>query len=61
VLRLAALAAGSPGTELFAVHLDALDGLLTDWHGQAGVDLPGPFHARRDGGSLRFFAGPVAG
>lgn len=61
VLRLAALEAGCPGAELFALHLDALDALLTGWHGQAGVDLPGPVRAYRAGGSLRFGPGPVAG
>ncbi|HET6626466.1 MAG TPA: tRNA lysidine(34) synthetase TilS [Nocardioidaceae bacterium] len=61
VLRLAALDAGCPGTELFLVHVDALDELVTDWHGQRGVDLPGPVHARRAGGALRFAPGPVAG
>ena len=36
-----------PATELFAVHVEAVDALLTDWRGQAGVDLPGL--ARRAG------------
>jgi tRNA(Ile)-lysidine synthase len=50
VLRLAALAAGSPASELFHEHVLALDALLTDWHGQKWVDLPGPVRAtRRDG------------
>ena len=61
VLRRAALAAGCPATELFAVHVEAVDALLTDWRGQAGVDLPGPRHARRAGGRLLFCPGPVAG
>jgi tRNA(Ile)-lysidine synthase len=50
VLRLAALAAGSPASELFHEHVLGLDALLTDWHGQKWVDLPGPVRAtRRDG------------
>lgn len=61
VLRLAALEAGSPATELFLVHVDAVDALVTGWRGQRGVDLPGPVHATRVGGSLRFAPGPVAG
>ncbi|HKE69313.1 MAG TPA: tRNA lysidine(34) synthetase TilS [Nocardioidaceae bacterium] len=47
VLRQAALAAGCPGTDLTAGHVAALDRLLTDWHGQHGVDLPGRVGARR--------------
>lgn len=50
VLRLAALAAGSPASELFHEHVLALDGLLTDWRGQKWVDLPGHLRGvRRDG------------
>lgn len=43
----AALAAGSPGSALAAVHLAAVDALLTDWHGQGPVDLPGGVRAGR--------------
>jgi tRNA(Ile)-lysidine synthase len=50
VLRLAAVAAGSPSGELFHQHVSAVDALLTDWHGQKWVDLPGHLRAaRRDG------------
>lgn len=50
VLRLAALAAGSPAAELFHEHVLALDALVTDWHGQRWVDLPGHLRGvRRDG------------
>lgn len=48
VLRLAALAAGSPASELFHEHVLALDALLTDWHGQRWVDLPGHVRGRRE-------------
>ena len=61
VLRLAALDAGCPPTELFLVHVDAVDALVTSWRGQQGVDLPGPVRARRAGGRLRFVRGPVTG
>lgn len=54
VLRAAALAAGSPAGELFAVHVESLDALVTDWHGQAGVDLPGRLTAARLDGRLEF-------
>ncbi len=61
VLRLAALDAGCPATEMFLVHVDALDDLLVRWRGQQGVDLPGLVRAQRIGGVLRFVPGPVAG
>jgi tRNA(Ile)-lysidine synthase len=54
VLRSAALAAGCPSGELFAVHIDSVDRLVTDWHGQLGVDLPGAVHAVRRQGLLAF-------
>lgn len=54
VLRSAAVAAGCPPGELFAVHVEALERLVTDWHGQRGVDLPGAVQARRSDGMLRF-------
>jgi tRNA(Ile)-lysidine synthase len=52
VLRQAALDAGCPGTDLTAGHVAALDRLVTDWHGQRGVDLPGGVLARRVGERL---------
>jgi tRNA(Ile)-lysidine synthase len=49
ILRLAALAAGAPAAELFHEHVLALDALVTDWHGQRWIDLPGHLRAvRRD-------------
>jgi tRNA(Ile)-lysidine synthase len=54
VLRLAALAAGSPASELFHEHVLAMDGLLTDWHGQKWVDLPGHVRCLRRDGHLQF-------
>ena len=30
----------------------AMDALLTDWHGQKWVDLPGRLHCRREYGRL---------
>ena len=47
VLRLAALDAGCPAGSLAAVHVAALDALVTDWHGQGPVDLPGGVEAVR--------------
>ncbi|MFD2083083.1 tRNA(Ile)-lysidine synthase [Actinopolymorpha cephalotaxi] len=53
VLRRAALAAGSPGTDLTAGHLAALDALVTDWHGQAWVEVPGDVRITRRDGEIR--------
>ncbi len=61
VLRLAALEAGAAGSDLTAGHIGELDRLVTDWHGQARVELPGRVSAVRDGGALQFVATPVAG
>lgn len=50
--RRAALAAGSPGTDLNAGHLLTVDSLLTHWHGQGPIQLPGGVRARRHQGRL---------
>jgi tRNA(Ile)-lysidine synthase len=47
VLRRAAIAAGSPPGTLAAVHVDAVDALVTAWRGQSHVDLPGHVRAWR--------------
>ncbi len=52
VLRSAALAAGCPATDLSAGHVAALDALVTGWHGQGPLHLPGPVTARRRGGRI---------
>lgn len=52
VLLLAAVAAGSPRTELTADHLSAVDALVVAWHGQRGIDLPGHVVATRSKGRL---------
>jgi tRNA(Ile)-lysidine synthase len=57
VLRLAALRAGARDGELFHDHVRALDALVTDWHGQGPVDLPGRVRGVRRGGAL-VFEGP---
>ena len=54
VLRAAALAAGAPPGETFHQHVVALDALVTDWHGQKWVDLPGHLRAVRRDGVLAF-------
>lgn len=61
VLRRAALDAGASGSELSARHIAELDRLVTDWHGQRRVELPGRISAVRDRDGLHFVATPVAG
>lgn len=53
-IRLAALAAGSPGSELFHEHVLAVDALLTNWRGQRWIDLPGHLRVVRRDGALVF-------
>jgi tRNA(Ile)-lysidine synthase len=52
VIRDLARAAGSPADALTAVHIQAVDALLSDWHGQGPVSLPGRVEASRDCGRL---------
>ncbi len=55
VLRLAALAAGAPASELFHVHVAAMADLV--WGSTRGeIQLPGHLTAFRDGDRLRFRA-----
>ena len=48
-LRLAAEAGAGP---LTATHVGALDALVTNWHGQGPVDLPGGVRAQRRAGRI---------
>jgi tRNA(Ile)-lysidine synthase len=43
---------------LSAEHVRQLDRLVTDWHGQDGVDLPGGYRAIRRSGTLRLVINP---
>lgn len=58
VIRLAAVRAGCPAGRLAAGHVHEIDRLVTDWHGQGAVALPGGLVARRRCGRLRFDAHP---
>jgi tRNA(Ile)-lysidine synthase len=50
VLRSAAIAAGCPPGALTAAHVAHVAELVTDWHGQRWIDLPGGVRVlRRDG------------
>jgi tRNA(Ile)-lysidine synthase len=61
VLRLAALEAGCPASELFRVHVLALGDLVRGPAARRQVQLPGHVTASRDGDSLRFGRTPVGG
>ncbi|PSL08294.1 tRNA(Ile)-lysidine synthase [Haloactinopolyspora alba] len=54
VIRSAAIAAGSPPTDLTAGHVRSVEMLVTAWRGQAGIDLPGSVRAVRRDGVLSF-------
>ncbi|GAA1994748.1 tRNA lysidine(34) synthetase TilS [Nocardiopsis rhodophaea] len=54
LLRRAAIAAGCPAGALTAGHVAELDRLVTEWRGQAHVDLPGGTQGRRADGMILF-------
>jgi tRNA(Ile)-lysidine synthase len=54
ILRDAAIMAGCPQGALTAGHIEAVDALVTGWHGQRWVDLPGRVRARRQAGKVWF-------
>jgi tRNA(Ile)-lysidine synthase len=54
MLRSAALEAGCPAGALTAGHVARLEELVTDWHGQRWIDLPGGVRASRRAGELCF-------
>jgi tRNA(Ile)-lysidine synthase len=54
VMRLAAGDAGSLAGSVTAVQLAAIDALVTDWHGQGAVSLPGGRAVTRRYGRLCF-------
>lgn len=60
-LRAAALRAGCPATDLSAKHVQEVGRLITAWHGQAGVDLPGNVVAARVDGAIQLTRRGVAG
>jgi tRNA(Ile)-lysidine synthase len=54
VLRLAAVRAGALPAQLFHTHVLTIDRLVTDWHGQKWVELPGHVRASRAKDLLSF-------
>ncbi len=61
VLRRGALEAGADGSALTASHVAELDRLVTDWHGQVRIELPGGIACVREGDSLSYVRTPVGG
>jgi tRNA(Ile)-lysidine synthase len=54
LLKRAAIAAGAPAGSVTATHIGELDALVTDWHGQRWLDLPGGVRCMRRYGRLQF-------
>lgn len=52
ILRAAAISAGCPAGSFTSAHVDRLEALVSDWHGQGGVDLPGGLAGERSYGRL---------
>ncbi len=61
VLRSAAVAAGCPPGALTSAHVRQVDELVTSWHGQRWVDLPGGVRAARRDGQVLFSGGVAHG
>jgi tRNA(Ile)-lysidine synthase len=56
VWRLLAVEAGSGAGSLTAAHVESLDALLTSWHGQGPLHLPGRVSASRAGDQVTITA-----
>ncbi|MEO6996572.1 MAG: tRNA lysidine(34) synthetase TilS [Terracoccus sp.] len=54
VWRLLAAEAGAPLADVSAAHVESLDALLTSWHGQGPLHVPGGIAVARDQGAIRF-------
>lgn len=52
IIRSAILAAGVSRSSLTAHHIDRVEALVSEWHGQGPVDLPGSIAAERRYGRL---------
>ena len=54
VWRLLAAEAGAPLADVTAAHVESLDALLTSWHGQGPLHVPGGIAVARVDGAIRF-------
>jgi len=53
IIRASCLSAGCPATDLDRAHIEEVERLVTHWHGQGEIALPGRVRAWRDYGRLR--------
>ena len=58
ILRAAIYAAGAPSGSITADHLAAVEALVTSWHGQGALSLPGGVKVERISGRLSLLAQP---
>jgi tRNA(Ile)-lysidine synthase len=58
ILRAALYAAGAPSGSITADHLAAVEALVTSWHGQGVLSLPGGVKVERISGRLSLLAQP---
>jgi tRNA(Ile)-lysidine synthase len=58
LLRAAIYAAGAPSGSITADHLAAVEALVTSWHGQGALSLPGGVKVERISGRLSLLAQP---
>lgn len=56
IIRIAIYAAGSPEGSISADHIGTVEALVSAWHGQGAVDLPGGVKAARLSGRLSLLA-----
>jgi tRNA(Ile)-lysidine synthase len=56
LLRKAIYAQGAPGGAITADHVAAVEALVTSWHGQGEVSLPGGVKVARISGRLSLYA-----
>jgi tRNA(Ile)-lysidine synthase len=54
--RLLLICAGAPAGQLAFSHVEACDALLTRWHGQGPISVPGPVAVTRSGGRVSIAA-----
>lgn len=54
VLRRACIEVGAPAAAINFDHVRSIEALVTDWHGQGPLDLPGRLRVSRGCGRLRF-------
>lgn len=55
VLRHLAIRAGVLVNDLSREHILGIDRLITDWHGQSSLNLPGQVNVKRESGKLIFY------